>query len=102
MNLGLFGAAIYRAILIDQLITQSPEQGGGCRCLPNLLDRLWFSLHQLWPYPPQPIAWRLSSRFRPLSPGRLGFRRDRRRHRLIQLLANLSTSPPPARRKTPV
>src|SRR5260370_34266641 len=77
MNLGLFGAAIYRAILIDQLITQSPEQGGGCRCLPNLLDRLWFSLHQLWPYPPQPIAWRLSSRFRPLSPGRLGCRRDR-------------------------
>src|SRR5664279_4153898 len=24
--------------------TQSPEQGGGCRCLPNLPDSSWFSL----------------------------------------------------------
>ena len=47
--------------------TQSPEQGGGCRRLPNLLDRIWFSLHQLRSCPPQQIAWRLSSRFRPLS-----------------------------------
>src|ERR1035441_10046943 len=50
------------------LKTQSPEQGGGCRCLPNLLDRLWFSLHLLRSCPPKQIAWRLSSRFRPLFP----------------------------------
>jgi hypothetical protein len=42
-DLGLLGAAIYGAILIDQAFTtQSPEQGGGCHCLPNLLDNLWF------------------------------------------------------------
>src|SRR6266566_5564701 len=40
---GVVGAAIYRAILNRSAIeTQSPEQGGGCRCLPNLQDRLWF------------------------------------------------------------
>src|ERR1035441_10046944 len=44
------------------LKTQSPEQGGGCRCLPNLLDRLWFSLHLLRSCPPKQIAWRLSDR----------------------------------------
>src|SRR4029077_16051818 len=66
---GIVGAAIYGEILNrPALKTQSPEQGGGCRGLPNLLERLCFSLHQLWPYPPQQIAWRLSSRFRPLSP----------------------------------
>jgi hypothetical protein len=42
-----------------ELITQSPEQGGGCRCPPKLLHRLWFSLHQLRSCPPQQIAWRL-------------------------------------------
>src|SRR5437879_988294 len=26
--------------------TQSPEQGGGCRCLQNFLDSYWFSRHQ--------------------------------------------------------
>jgi hypothetical protein len=42
-DLGLLGAAIYGAILIDQAFTaQSPEQGGGCRCLPNLLGSVWF------------------------------------------------------------
>jgi hypothetical protein len=73
-----------------ELITQSPEQGGGCRCLPKLLHRLWFSLHQLRAGPPQQIARRLSSRFRPLSPSpcRLGCRRDRCRHRMVQRLAH--------------
>jgi len=66
-----WGCHLSRDLNRPALKTQSPEQGGGCRCLPNLLHRLWFSLHQLWPYPPQPLAWRLSSRFRPLSPGRL-------------------------------
>src|SRR5580765_605789 len=66
---GIVGAAIYGEILNrPALKTQSPEQGGGCRCLPNLLDRLWFSLHQLCSCPPQQIAWRLSSRFRSRSP----------------------------------
>jgi hypothetical protein len=27
-------------------LTQSPEQGGGCRRLPNFLDSFWFSRHQ--------------------------------------------------------
>src|SRR5260370_17354706 len=38
---------------------------------------------------------RLSSRFRPLSPGRLGYRRDRRRHRIMQRLVHFSTHPQP-------
>jgi hypothetical protein len=42
-DLGLLGAAIYRAVLNRPAIeTQSPEQGGGRRCLLNLQDRLWF------------------------------------------------------------
>ena len=45
---GIVGAAIYRAILNRSAIeTQSPEQGGGYRCLPNLQDRLWFPRHQV-------------------------------------------------------
>src|SRR6266478_5910203 len=40
------GCHLSRDLNRPALITQSPEQGGGCRCLPNLLDRLWFSLHQ--------------------------------------------------------
>ena len=34
---GLVGPSAY---------AQSPEQGGGCRGLPNFLDRSWFSRHQ--------------------------------------------------------
>src|ERR1700733_9325742 len=33
------------------LRTQSPEQGGGCRCLPNLPDSSWFSRYQLMSAP---------------------------------------------------
>ena len=47
-NLGLLGAAIYRAILNRPAIeTQSPEQGGGCRRLPNFPDSSRFLRHQL-------------------------------------------------------
>jgi hypothetical protein len=54
MNLGLLGLpSIARSLYRPALTTQSPEQGGGCRCLPNLLDRIWFSLHQLRSCPPQ-------------------------------------------------
>src|SRR6202166_1897234 len=68
MNLGLLGLPSNERSYGPAHDTQSPEQGGGCRCLPNLLNRIWFSLHQLWSCPPQQIAWRLSSRFRSLSP----------------------------------
>ena len=57
MNLGLLGLPSMARSYRPALKTQSPEQGGGCRCLPNLLDRLWFSLHQLRSCPPKPIAW---------------------------------------------
>jgi hypothetical protein len=47
-NLGLLGAAIYRAVLNRPAIeTQSPEQGGGCRRLPNFPDSSRFLRHQL-------------------------------------------------------
>jgi len=46
MNLGLLGAAIYRAILNRPAIeTQSPEQGGGGRRLPNFSHNSWFWRH---------------------------------------------------------
>src|ERR1700724_1289274 len=68
---GIVGAAIYGEILNrPALSTQSPEQGGGCRCLPNLLDRLWFSLPQLRFCPPKPIAW---NRLRRVSPSPAGY-----------------------------
>ena len=39
---GLLGAAIYSAISQGPSIgTQSPEQGGGCLCLPKLLEVCW-------------------------------------------------------------
>src|SRR4029077_15504650 len=42
-ELGLLGAAIYRAIFNRPAIeTQSPEQGGGCRRSPNFPDNPWF------------------------------------------------------------
>ena len=45
-NLGLLGAAIYRAIFNRPAIeTQSPEQGGGCRRLPNFPDNPWLWRH---------------------------------------------------------
>ena len=51
-NLGLLGAAIYRAVLNRPAIeTQSPEQGGGCRRLPNFPDNPWFWRHQLMSAP---------------------------------------------------
>src|SRR5437868_10639563 len=53
MNLGLLGLPSNERSYGPAHDTQSPEQGGGCRCLPNLLDRLWFSLHQLRSCPPQ-------------------------------------------------
>ncbi len=45
------------------------KQGGGCRCLPNLLDRHWFSLPQLrsCPAKPNPLVCGVF----PPSPGRL-------------------------------
>jgi hypothetical protein len=52
MNLGLLGAAIYRAIFNRPAIeTQSPEQGGGCRRSPNFPDNPWFWRHQLMSAP---------------------------------------------------
>src|SRR5580692_11305588 len=68
MNLGLLGLPSNERSYGPAHDTQSPEQGDGCRRLPNLLDRIWFSLHQLRSCPPKQIAWRLSSRLRPLSP----------------------------------
>jgi hypothetical protein len=57
-DLGLLGAAIYRAILNRPAIeTQSPEQGAGCRCLPNLHDQLWFPHHQLLSLPSETNAF---------------------------------------------
>ena len=52
MNLGLLGAAIYRAILNRPAIeTQSPEQGGGYRRLPKFPDNPWLWRHQLMSAP---------------------------------------------------
>src|ERR1700734_3845116 len=64
MNLGLLGLPSNERSYGPAHDTQSPEQGDGCRRLPNLLDRIWFSLHQLRSCPPQQIAWRLSPRLR--------------------------------------
>ena len=51
-NLGLLGAAIYRAILNRPAIeTQSPEQGGGYRRLPKFPDNPWLWRHQLMSAP---------------------------------------------------
>src|SRR6266849_3955445 len=60
------------------LITQSPEQGGGCRCLPNLPDSSWFSRYQLMSAPgcrsdsSSRMRWRVP---RSCSPWPLGSRR---------------------------
>src|SRR6516225_9599552 len=49
---GIVGAAIYRAVFNRPAIeTQSPEQGGGCRRLPNFPDNPWFWRHQLMSAP---------------------------------------------------
>jgi hypothetical protein len=51
-NLGLLGAAIYRAVLNRPAIeTQSPEQGGGCRRLPKFPDNPWLWRHQFMSAP---------------------------------------------------
>ena len=51
-NLGLLGAAIYRAIFNRPAIeTQSPEQGGGCRRSPNFPDNPWLWRHQFMSAP---------------------------------------------------
>ena len=51
-NLGLLGAAIYRAVLDRPAIeTQLPEQGGGCRRLPNFPDNPWLWRHQFMSAP---------------------------------------------------
>src|ERR1700687_3451211 len=68
MNLGLLGLPSNERSYGPAHDTQSPEQGGGCRCLPNLLDRLWFSLHQLRFCPPKPIAWNRCGVFSPPRP----------------------------------
>src|ERR1035437_3897955 len=65
MNLGLLGLPSNERSYGPAHDTQSPEQGGGCRCLPNFLDRLWFSLHQLRFCPPKPIAWNRRGVFSP-------------------------------------
>jgi|GraSoiStandDraft_32_1057276.scaffolds.fasta_scaffold124524_2 hypothetical protein len=69
MNLGLLGLPSIARSYRPALKTQSPEQGGGCRCLPNLLDRHWFSLPQLrsCPAKPNPLVCGVF----PPSPGRL-------------------------------
>ncbi len=60
------------------LTTQSPEQGGGCRCLPNLPDSSWFSRYQLMSAPgcrsdsSSRMRWRVP---RSCSPWPLGSRR---------------------------
>src|ERR1017187_1091780 len=71
MNLGLLGLPSNERSYGPAHDTQSPEQGGGCRCLPNLLDRLWFSLHQLRFCPPKPIAWNRCGVFSPPRPATL-------------------------------
>ncbi len=83
------------------LNTQSPEQGGGCRCLPNFLDRLLVlasSTHG--PALPTPNRSRIvlsDSVFPSARLGRLGShrRRYRRGHALAQRLIHLSTHPEP-------
>src|ERR1700676_3525530 len=46
-NLGLLGCCYLTSGLLEpSAYAQSPEQGGGCRRLPNFLDRCWFSRHQ--------------------------------------------------------
>jgi hypothetical protein len=67
--------------------TQSPEQGDGCRYLPNLLDSL----------PSLTNRWESSSDFGvfPLSLGRLRSRRYRSRQGRAQRLICLSTRPQP-------
>src|SRR6266576_2880338 len=51
-NLGLLGAAIYRAVLNRPAIeTQSLEQGGGCRRLPNFPDNPWLWRHRFMSAP---------------------------------------------------
>src|SRR5271165_1759289 len=73
MNLGLLGLPSMARSYRPALKTQSPEQGGGCRCLPNLLDRLWFSLHQLRSCPPKPIAWNRALPCGVFSPSSAGY-----------------------------
>src|ERR1035437_3062234 len=68
MDLGLLGLPSNERSYGLAHDTQSPEQGGGCRCLPNHLDRLWFSLHQLRFCPPKPIAWNRCGVFSPPRP----------------------------------
>jgi hypothetical protein len=84
------GCHLTRDLNRPALITQSPEQGGGCRCLPNLLDRLWFSLPQL-----RSCLHNKSRGDCPLCPGRLGCRRNRCRHRVVQRFVHFSTHPQP-------
>ena len=51
-NLGFVGCCnLNRGLYRPRTLTQSPEQGGGCRCLPNLPDSSWFSRYQLMSAP---------------------------------------------------
>src|SRR5215831_5427586 len=57
---GLLGAAIYSAISGGSArYTQSPEQGGGCLCLPKLLVVCWPPRYQLMLALLPPLASRM-------------------------------------------
>src|SRR5215831_10418753 len=57
---GLLGAAIYSAISGgSKRLTQSPEQGGGCLCLPKLLEVYWPPRHQIMLALLPPLASRM-------------------------------------------
>jgi hypothetical protein len=104
MNPGLLGLPSRARSYRPALKTQSPEPGGGCRGQPNLLDRLWFSLHQLRSCPPKLIAWNRALPFGVFSPPSAGFRSRRYRHRLsmVQRLIPLSTHPQPVQQHRPL
>jgi hypothetical protein len=93
---GIVGAAIYGEIFIDQRSKRSHPN----KAVDVVVCQIsWIESGSRFinsgPALHNKNAWRLSSRFRPLSPGRLGCRRNRPRHRVVQRLVHLSTHPQP-------